>query len=107
MNLKSRSFKALLLLALCGLVLAGCEASVGTETNQQRLEKAITAQLAGKIANQVDSPKVAAVRCTEGETNNFDCVAKVAYKMDGHPRTGELSIVGKCDTDSCNWKTRD
>lgn len=105
MNLKSRSFAALLLLALCGLVLAGCQASVGTETNQQRLEKAIKAQLAGKIANQVDSPRVAGVKCVEGETNKFDCVAKVGYKVDGHPKTGELAIDGSCDTKSCVWKT--
>jgi hypothetical protein len=97
----------LLALLLAAFALSGCEASVGTETNQQRLEKAIKAQLAGKIANQVDSPMVAGVKCVEGETNKFDCVAKVGYKVDGHPKTGELAIDGKCDSDSCNWKTRD
>lgn len=86
-------------------MLAGCEASLGTPSDKEQLERIISEQLPPKLKAEVKSPKVASVKCVEGPPKKFKCSTKVTYVEKARTKKVEIPISGKCDEETCSWET--
>lgn len=106
MRFKAKTTALLAALLAAAAVLTGCEASVGTPSEKEQLEKIIGDQLPGKVANQVENPKIDEVTCVEGETGKYDCIAKLSYEVEGKPKTEDVAVAGSCDKEDCVWETK-
>ncbi|MBI5311128.1 MAG: hypothetical protein HZB14_08940 [Actinobacteria bacterium] len=100
-------FALLAAVLAAAVVLAGCEASVGTPSEKEQIEKIISDQLPGKVKDQVDNPAVEEVTCVEGETGKYDCIAKLSYEVDGKAKSEDVAIAGSCDEENCIWETKE
>lgn len=106
MRFKGKTTAMLAVLLAAAAVLTGCEASVGTPSEQEQLEKIIGDQLPGKVADQVDNPKIVKVTCVQGATHKYDCIAKLNYEVKGKAKTEDVAISGSCDSKNCIWETK-
>lgn len=104
---KAKEFALFAALLMAAAVLTGCEASVGTPSDKEQLEKIIGQQFPEKVKDQVDNPKVESVTCVEGETDKYDCIAKLTYEVEGKAKSEDVAIAGSCDEENCIWETKD
>lgn len=102
-----RGFTLLAALLMAAAVMTGCEASVGTPSDKEQLEKIIGEQFPEKVKDQVENPKVDEVTCVEGETGKYDCIAKITYEVEGETKSEDVAIGGSCDDENCIWQTKD
>lgn len=106
MRFKHKTTAMFAALLAAAAVLSGCEASVGTASEKEQLEKIIGDQLPGKVANQVENPKIDSVTCVEGDTGKYDCIAKLSYEVEGKTKSEDVAIAGSCDKENCVWETK-
>lgn len=96
---------------IMALVLAAFVAGCGTDNSPEGeialIKSDITKSLPAKVKDQVKNPQVKSVSCKETSLHKYACTVDLAFEADGKQTSQKIPVTSVCDSDGCNWETKD